>query len=216
MARKESLSPEKVVAAAVSLADETGLERLTMRALGDRLGVTAMSLYNHVHGKEALVDAMVDEVFLQIALPTGDDWRDAMRRRARSLRDVLRSHPWATGLLDNRTAPGPNNLAHHEAMLGALRSRGIDVHEATFAYGLLDAFVYGFVLQETARPYASPEEFGDVAADMADVMPAEDYPHLAAAAAELTTSGYDLADQFDEALDLVLDAIETRWAGTVA
>ena len=101
------------------------------------------------------------------------------------------------------TTPGPD-------------SRGIDVHEATFAYGLLDAFVYGFVLQETARPYASPEEFGDVAADMADVMPAEDYPHLAAAAAELTTSGYDLADQFDEALDLVLDAIETRWAGTVA
>ena len=131
--------------------------------------------------------------------------------RARSLRAGLVRHPWATGLLDTRTSPGPHNLRHHDAMLGSLLSAGVELREATFAYGLVDAFVYGFVLQETALPFGTEQEFADVAADMAPDIPAEAYPHLAAAAAELASSGYAFAEQFDDALDLVLDGIDTRW-----
>lgn len=213
MPPRTPLSPQKVVDSAVSLADEAGLDAVTMRALGDRLGVKAMSLYNHVDGKEALVDAMVDRVFSEIALPDGGDWRAAVRVRARSLRHVLVRHPWAIGLLDSRTSPGPHNLAHHEAMLAALLQRGVDLREATFAYGVVDAFVYGFALQESALPFGSPEGFAEVTAEMAPDIPGDVYPHLAAAARELAASGHDVAAQFDDALDLVLDAIEARWQG---
>src|SRR3954449_10793604 len=101
------LSPERVLRAGVALADSGGLESLTMRRLGQDLGVEAMSLYKHVANKDALLDSMVDLVFAEIELPSGDtDWRTAMRDRAVSTRAALIRHPWATPLMQSRTAPG--------------------------------------------------------------------------------------------------------------
>src|SRR3954465_5009340 len=113
------LSRERVLGAAVLLADAGGLEALTMRRLGEELGVEAMSLYKHVANKDGLVDGMVDLVFAEIELPSGDtDWRTAMRGRAVSARSALRRHPWATALMQARTAPGPATLRHHDTVIG--------------------------------------------------------------------------------------------------
>src|SRR5664279_5317853 len=106
--RRVPLTRERVLRAAIELADLVGLEALSMRRLGQELGVEAMALYHHVANKEDLVDGMVDIVFSEVELPsTGLDWTTAMRRRAISLRDALARHPWAIGLMESRRHPGP-------------------------------------------------------------------------------------------------------------
>ena len=115
------LTKERVLHAAVALAERNGIEAMTMRKLADELGVGAMTLYYHVPNKEQLLDAMVDIVFGEIELPTTDvDWRTAMRRRALSTRAVLNRHRWAVGLMESRLTPGPNSLRLHDAVLGCL------------------------------------------------------------------------------------------------
>src|SRR4051812_33503120 len=100
------LSRERVLQAAVAFADENGVESLSMRKLGEALGVEAMSLYNHVANKVDLLDGMIDVVFSEIELPSGTDWRTAMRRRAISAREVLSRHRWALRLMESRASPG--------------------------------------------------------------------------------------------------------------
>jgi len=128
------LNRDRVLRVAVGLADAGGIESLTMRKLGVELGVEAMSLYNHVANKADLLDGMIDVVFAEIDLPTGDaDWRTAMRRRAVSAREVLARHRWATGLMESRTAPGPATLRHHDSVLGTLRRAGFSIELAAHA-----------------------------------------------------------------------------------
>src|SRR5215216_4587433 len=113
------LTRERVLRAAVALADESGSESLSMRKLGEAIGVEAMSLYHHVANKEDLLDGMIDVVFGEIDLPSsGTDWKPAMRRRALSARRVLSRHGWAIGFMDSRSSPGPATLRHHDAVLG--------------------------------------------------------------------------------------------------
>src|SRR6202035_2494842 len=112
------LSRERVLLAAVAFADEHGIASLSMRKLGDVLGVEAMSLYNHVANKDELLDGMVDLVFGEIDLPAdGGGWKAAMRERAQSARRALRRHPWAIALMSTRTSPGPATLRHHDAVI---------------------------------------------------------------------------------------------------
>src|SRR6478672_1199360 len=115
------LSRDKVLRAALDVADAHGVAGLTIRSLADALGVKPMSVYHHVANKDEILDGIVDLVFSEIELPTiGADWRQEMRRRAHSARAVLRRHPWAIGLLESRTAPGPATLRHHDVVLGTL------------------------------------------------------------------------------------------------
>jgi AcrR family transcriptional regulator len=199
-----------VLAAAVSLADADGIGALTMRRLGEAVGVEAMSLYNHVEGKSDLLDGMVDTVFSEIELPSPDgDWRSAMRDRALSARAVLTRHPWAVGLMDSRTSPGPATLRHHDAVLGSLRGAGFDVPMAAHAFSALDSYTYGFVLQETSLPIDSPEQTEEVATAMLERFPAEEYPHLAELTVEhVLRPGYDYGEEFTFGLDLILDGLE--------
>ena len=126
--RPARLSRESVLRAAVEVADEGGIEALTMQRVGEAVGAEAMSLYRHVRNKEDLIDGAVDLVFAEIELPPTDtDWRSAMRIRAVSVREVLRRHPWAVGLMESRAMPGPANMRHHDAVLGVLL--GARVHE---------------------------------------------------------------------------------------
>src|SRR5690349_13897787 len=119
------LSAERVLRAAVRLADEGGLEELSMRKLARSLGVEAMSLYNHVPSKDRLIDGMIDLVFGEVEVPVpDDDWRGQMRRRAVSTRAALGRHPWANGLMEARPNPGRANLRLHEAVLACLRHAG--------------------------------------------------------------------------------------------
>src|SRR5215467_7445946 len=113
------LSRERVLSAAIDVADRGGIAALTIRSLADELGVKPMSLYHHVANKEAIIDGIIDVVFGEIELPPTDtDWRSALRRRAYSARAVLRRHPWATPLMESRTNPGPATLRHHDAVIG--------------------------------------------------------------------------------------------------
>ncbi|MBB1262426.1 TetR/AcrR family transcriptional regulator, partial [Streptomyces alkaliterrae] len=162
-AARAPLSRDRVIRAAMAVADEKGTAALTMRAVAGRLGVEAMSLYHHVAGRDDILNGMVDAVFAEIDLPSPDlDWRTAMRHRTTSARAVLLNHPWAVGLLDSRPHPGPATLRHHNAVLGTLRAAGFSVPEAVHAFSLIDSYLYGFVIQETSLPFKNRAELDEV------------------------------------------------------
>lgn len=168
-----------------------------------------MSLYHHVGDKDDLLDGMVDVVFSEIELPpSGSDWKTAMRQRAISARKVLARHPWAIGLMESRTTPGPANLRHHDDVLGILRDAGFSLEFATQAYSILDSYIYGSALQEASLPFGTWDELGEVAQAIVKQMPADEYPNLRQAATELAASGFDFSDQFELGLDLILDSLE--------
>ncbi|MEG3626378.1 TetR/AcrR family transcriptional regulator C-terminal domain-containing protein [Streptomyces poriticola] len=194
----------------MAVADGKGsASAVTMRAVAAPLGVEAMSLYHHVTGREDILDGMVDAVFAEIDLPPRDTgWKSAMRHRAESARAVLRRHPWAVGLMDSRTRPGPATLRHHDAVLGALRTGGFSVPMAAHAFSLIDSYLYGFVIQETSLPFTGPAELDEVAGAILSDMPADAYPHLTELATEHALEpGYDYADEFAFGLALILDAL---------
>ncbi len=208
-APRTPLTRQRVLRAAVALADRGGVGALSMRKLAQELGVEAMSLYHHVANKDDILDGIVDVVFGEIELPTGEaGWEAAMRRRSVSTREALRRHPWATGLMESRRTPGPANIRHHDAVLGVLRNAGFPVELAAHAYSLLDSYIYGFALQEASLPFHTPEETAEVAQEIMSVFPADDYPHLAEIATEhVLQPGYDYGNEFLYGLDLILDGL---------
>ena len=208
------LTRERVLAAALALADRGGIESLSMRKLAQELGVEAMSLYHHVANKDDILDGLIDVVFAEIDLPTGEDgWRAAMRQRAISAREALRRHPWATGLMDSRPTPGAANLRHHDAVLGVLRGAGFSVELAAHAYSLLDSYIYGFALQEASLPFHTSEEAAEVAQAMMAEFPASEYPHLTEIAVDhVLQPGYDYGNEYLFGLDLILDGLERALA----
>jgi AcrR family transcriptional regulator len=204
-----TLSREKVVRAAVEMADEARGNVPSTRKLAERLGVQAMALYHHFRNKDALLDGMVDFVFAEIEFPADADWKTAMRGRAKSMREVLVRHPWSVGLMDSRANPGPATLRHHDAVIGCLRSQGFTVAGAAHAFSLLDAYTYGFVLQELALPFESPGDLEEVAGPILEQAAMEGFPHLAELAVEhALRPGYAYADEFWIGLDLILDGLE--------
>src|SRR5665213_930167 len=205
------LSRERVLVAAIAFADQSGIAALSMRKLGDALGVEAMSLYNYVATKDQLLDGMVDLVFGEIDLPAGGaDWKTAMRERAQSARQALLRHPWAIALMSTRTSPGPATLRHHNAVIGSLRAAGFSIGLTAHAFSALDSYIYGFALQEATLPLGdTAEETAAVAQMMVERFPREVFPHLY----EFTTEhvlkpGYDYGAEFDFGLDLILDGLE--------
>ena len=210
MRRRVPVSRDRVLAAAIALADQGGIEALTMRKLGQELGVEAMALYRHVANKDDIVDGIVDLVFSEIEPPAeGADWKPAMRRRAISLRDVLSRHRWAIGLMESRTSPGPANLGHHDAMIGCLRAAGFDMALAAHAYSLMDGYIYGFALTKVNLPFESTADITELAQTMLQPFPLNAYPNLADFITEHAMKpGYDYADEFEYGLDLILDGLE--------
>ena len=210
LAPRIPLNRERVFQAAVVVADDRGLESLTMRAVGEELGVEAMSLYHHVANKHELLDGMVDVVFSEIELPTTDvDWKTAIRRRAISTREALARHRWAVGVLQSSTSPGPANFRLVNAVLGCLREAGFSLENAVHAYSAQDAYIYGFALQEKTLPVDTPAELAEAAETMRRQFSADEFPHIAETITDhVTKPGYDFADEFEFGLDLILDALE--------
>jgi AcrR family transcriptional regulator len=204
------LNRERVLRAAVALADDSGIGSLSMRKLGDALGVEAMSLYNHVASKGDLLDGMVDFVFSEIDLPAGGaDWRTAMRQRAISARLALARHPWAIGLMESRTSPGPATLRHHDAVIGSLRQGGFSIEMAAHAYSVLDSYIYGFALQEASLPFDTAEETAKVAEMIFKRLSPDEYPYLTELTVEhVLRPGYDYGNEYGFGLDLILDGLE--------
>ena len=215
--RRAPLTRERVLHGALALADAGGEEALTMRNLGKKLGVEAMSLYNHVANKEDIVDGLVEIVFSEIEVPTpGEgDWQEAMRRRAFSVREALNRHRWAVGLMEGRMNPGPATLRNHDAVMGCLREAGFPFRAAVHALSVMDAYIYGFALQEKNLPFDAPEQVSEVMDMQREKIPAmDDYPYLVEVATEMAKAGYDYATEFAFGLDLILAALERFRAST--
>jgi AcrR family transcriptional regulator len=204
------LTKQRVLGAAVVLADRDGARALSMRKLAQELGVEAMSLYHHVANKDAILDGIVDVVFSEIDLPSGEaDWKVAMRHRAISAREALCRHPWATGLMESRSTPGPATLRHHDAVLGILRTAGFSVELAAHANSLLDSYIYGFALQEANLPFDTPQETAELAQTIMAEFPADAYPHLTEMAVQhVLRLGYDYGNEYQFGLDLILDGLD--------
>lgn len=209
-AARPRLNRHLVLQKALEVADREGIQALTMRKLAQELGVEAMSLYYHVAGKDQLLDGMIDLVFAEIELPSGEgDWKPALRARAISAREALIRHPWALGLMESRTAPGEATLRHHDAVLGCLRKSGFSVAAAAHAYSLLDSYIYGFALQEINLPFNTSDEAAPVAASMMAQMPPGQYPYLTEMAVEhVLQPGYAYSHEYEVGLELILDGLQ--------
>jgi len=204
------LSRERALSAAVTLADAEGIGSLTMRRLAKELRVEAMSLYHHLANKDEILDGMVDVVFGEIELPSVEvGWKSAMRDRSHSVRAALTRHPWAIGIMESRTSPGPATLRHHDAVLGCLRSGGFSVEMAGHAFSLIDSYIFGFVLQEVNLPFEEGDDMTEAVESIMPELPHSDFPHLTEFAIErVMQPGYRYGDEFHFGLDLILDGLD--------
>jgi AcrR family transcriptional regulator len=209
---REPVTRERAIQVAVALADRGGIDSLSMRKLAGELGIEAMSLYYHVKSKDDILDGMLDAVYGEFATPqAGEEWREAMRERARSTRAVLARHPWATSI-KARTSPGPATLGHLDSVIGCLRAAGFSMPVVGHAMSLLDSYVQGFAMQEATLPL---DAAGDIGAATEDIMAqqeqmAEAFPGLAEMAATLILQpGYAYGNEFEFGLELILDGIES-------
>ncbi|NEE04449.1 TetR/AcrR family transcriptional regulator [Phytoactinopolyspora halotolerans] len=212
MSRRPALNRDRIIEAAVRVADRGGVTQVSMRNVGKELGVEAMSLYHHIADKDALLDALANWVFTQIELPEPEQsWRQAMVGRAVSARRVLARHPWALGLIESRRSPGSALLRHHDAVLGCLRQNGFPIVLATHAFSAIDAYVYGFVLTELNLPFDADEGVDGFVDQIRPQLDA--YPHLVEMITEqVHGQDYHYADEFEFGLDLILDSLENRLA----
>lgn len=215
---RRGLSPEIIIEAAIAVADEVGIDGLTIRRLADRLGVQPMSIYHHLADKDAILDGIVDAVFARIERPgpedgANGDWRNPLRNQACSARTVLIDHPWAVPLLESRRNPGPETLAQRDAVIGCLRRAGLSFQAVAHVAAVIDAFVYGFVIQESTLPATGGEAMTELAEGIVERFARGDYPYMAEmVAVHVTADGYDFRHEFDYGLDLILDGLELRLA----
>lgn len=209
---RKSLSRERVLRAAVALADRLGIAALSMRNLAGKLGVEAMSLYNHVKDKDEILDGIVDTVIAEIDLPVpGEAWKAAMRRRALSARQMFKRHPWAIALMESRRNPGPASLRYYDAVLGCLREAGFSVAMAGHAFSAIDSYIYGFALQELKMPFDTSEELAQLADEILETLPTKQYPHFSEFILKHALKpGYAFANEFEYGLDLILEGFARR------
>lgn len=204
------LSRERVLRAAIALADQGGIESLTMRGLGRELGVEAMSLYNHVRSKDDILDGIVDLVLGDIDVPgLGTPWKAAMRQRALSAHAVLLAHPWAAVLIMSRYNIGPGMTRYLDATLGRLREGGFSIEGALDAWNTLDSHLYGFTLQELNLPFEA-DEAPQVSAEVLGQLSADQFPHVTEVIGHVMVSGR--REDFTFGLELILDGLEQRLA----
>ncbi len=210
----ERLTRAGIVAAAVELADAQDLAALSMRSAARQLGVMPMSLYNHIANKEELLDGMVDAVFAEFYAPVpGAEWRSELRRRAVTAREVLKRHPWAVGLMDSRRNAGYETLVHHDAVIGCLREAGFSLTLTGHAFAVLDAHLYGFLVQELSMPFQPGQDLAELGNQIVAALPEGQLPYFREFTLEHALQpGYDFGDEFEVGLDLVLDGLAQQLA----
>jgi AcrR family transcriptional regulator len=209
---REPLSRERILGTAIALADEGGVESLSMRKIALELGVVPMALYKHVANKDELLDGMVDDVVGEIDPPLADaDWKTTIRERVLSARRALLRHPWASQVIESRTDPTPTVIGYMDAMIGIFRAGGFSIDVTHHAMHALGSRLLGF----------SQELFDDTSGGGAEIEElqqqwmAERYPHITEMVAAISHddesvvgSGCDDQFEFEFALDLTLDGLE--------
>jgi AcrR family transcriptional regulator len=202
------LSRERVLRAAIRMADEGGIESLSMRKLAQELGVQAMSLYNHVANKDDILDGIVDIVAGEIEVPSlGVDWKMAMRRRATSAHEVLVRHPWATMAIVSRVNVGPAMLRYVDATLGCLYEAGFSLEMADRVWNAMDSHIYGFTLQELNFPFEAAE-YSEAAKTGLSLIPADQYPYMNRLTHYVIEGRYDGIHDFEFGLELLLNGLD--------
>ena len=206
--RRAALSKVRVLRAAVALADEIGIASLSMRKLGEALGVEAMSLYRHVANKEDILDGIVDIVASEFKGPAlNGNWKTAMRRRSISAHEALVRHPWATMLVVSRANVGPSMLRYVDATIGCLREAGFSYVLADHAWNALDSYVYGFTLQKQNFPF-EPQEYANMAKAFLPMIPADQFPYLNGMSQQVIDGQHDGLHGLEFGLDLILDGLD--------
>jgi AcrR family transcriptional regulator len=208
--RRFPLSRDRILTAALELADEGGIESLSMRKLGQALGFEAMSLYNHVANKDDLLDGLLDLVLAECDRPSpAGDWDAAIRTSAISVHAALRRHPWSCPLL---MAPGrvrPARLRYMDLLLARLREAGFSAETTYHAYHVLDGYIFGFSLWETSHTYTA-EEVANLVERFAAAISAEEYPYLHEHARQHFSEGpHRDVSAFEFGLDLIIDGLAT-------
>jgi AcrR family transcriptional regulator len=207
---REPLSRERILDAATELADRDGIGAVSMRRLGQHLGVEAMSLYKHVGGKDDVLAGIADRVASEFALPSADaEWRTAVRDSSIAAHAVLLRHPWAGPLLESILEPGPARLTYLNAVVGVLRGAGLSLPDVAHAFGTLDSHLYGFTMQVVSWPFEA-DDMSEVAAAMAAGLDADRYPHLIAMASLAASRRGGIPVDYTFGLDLILDGLERR------
>jgi AcrR family transcriptional regulator len=215
--RRAPLTRERILRAAVALADDGGIEALSMRKLAKELGVEAMSLYNHVNNKGDLVDAMVDLVVRKIELPSDPDWKKAIRQCAISAYDTFLRHPWACSLV---MAPGKLRLGENprlrymEWLLGRLDKAGFSPELTYRGYHALDSHILGFTMWHLGHSAGRDDVTGgedpaDFIAKLVPQLRANGYPRVAEHAEQhLSAPWRETLREFEFGLDLILDGLK--------
>ena len=204
------LSRERVLRAALDLADGSGVEAVTMRRLGEDLGFEAMSLYRHVANKQDLLDGMLDLVLAEWQLPDrGGEWRKAIRTSAGSVHDALRRHPWAAQLLMTGSHIRPARLRYMDGLLRRLHDAGFDAASSYHVYHLLDGYIFGFSLWEIA--YTTIPLDAEVVSKLMETIPWDEYPHLAEHRDQHLSEGpHREVSAFEVGLDVILHGLRQR------
>jgi AcrR family transcriptional regulator len=204
------LSRERVLRAALALADEGGIESLSMRKLGQELGVEAMSLYNHVANKDDIEDGIVEIVLGEIEMPSDEtDWKAAIRRTAISAHEVFLRHRWACSLMMRVPRVSPVRMRWMESVLRTLREAGFSADLTHHAYHALDSHITGFTLWQVSMPFETKEELVDLAEGFLREIPVDEYPYVVEHAEQhIAPSSPDGRTEFEFGLDLILDGLE--------
>lgn len=205
---RTKLTKERVLRAALDLADQGGVEALTMRRLAKELGVEAMSLYNHVDCKDAILAGILDLATAEIELPDADgDWKAALRRNAISDRDMRLRHRWVSGLSMSQQSGGPAQLRRSDWVLRTLREAGFPPDLTYHAFHVLEAYILGYTGLQLGFPYQGEELAGKANAFMA-TLPAGAYPDLVEHIEQHLEPHEGEEGGFELGLDLILDGLE--------
>jgi AcrR family transcriptional regulator len=202
------LSRERILQAAVSMADAEGIDALTMRGLASQLQVEAMSLYNHVANKDDLLDGMIELVAAEIEAPDGaSDWKAAVRQRAISAHDALLRHPWSSILWASRMNVGPARMRHMDAMLRQLREARFEPGLLDVAFHTLENHIVGHALQASSFPFDA-DDLPALSARYLEGFPSDEYPDLAAHIRHHMDRPAGGVSSFEFGLDSILDALD--------
>jgi AcrR family transcriptional regulator len=220
--RREPISRDAIVAAAIGLLDREGLSTLSMRRLGEELGAGAASLYWHVGSKDGLLDLVLDELIGEVEVPAPDPahWQEQLKETAKSQRRVSLRHPYLVRVSIGRIPMGPNALRVTEGTLAILRAGGLSPRLAVQGYLLLIDTVNGFTVDETGvedagSPQRDPEELqkvADMARDYIASLPAGQFPNMTELAGEFAFSDPD--ERFEILIDIFVDGLARKAAAS--